>query len=162
MAIINSPPAIIFINDDLSTQVLSVFVRQLFITEVLDASTFDGYIAADGYWAARQLADGYRILVLRNLFDLTNRNNADMVLFAKAGLVSVECNKIGPPNITLPINQVYLTALIELQKCFKRCCFCHHCHRCDYYDLFVGQKHTRDYNPFHLDPPCLRDVEPVN
>jgi hypothetical protein len=160
MAIITSPPAIIFINNDLSSQVLSVFVRQLFITEVLTAAQFDGYVAMDGYWPAEQIADGYRILVLRDLWDQTNRNDADIVLFAKSGLVSVLCNKIGPPDITLPINQVYLTALIELKKCYTRCCFCHHCYRCNYYDLFVGLKRTRDYNPYHLDPPCIRNVEP--
>lgn len=155
MAIITSPPAIIFINNDLSSQVLSVFVRQLFITEVLDAATFDGYVAMDGYFVSDALQDGYRILVLRNLFDQTNRNLADIVLFAKSGLVSVEQNKIGPPNITLPINQVYLTALIFLQRArpFPEC-------RPDRDDQFVGEFDNDDFNPLHLDPPCQRQVEP--
>jgi hypothetical protein len=158
MAIITSPPAIIFINNDLSSQVLSVFVRQLFITEVLTAAQFDGYVAADGYWVSDQLYDGYRILVLRDLWDQTNRDLADIVLFAKDGLVSVEQNKVGPPNITLQINQVYLTALIYLQRARP-----YPCRRPkNWENQFVGECVTDDFNPYHLDPPWIRKVEPNN
>ena len=132
-------------------------MRQLFITTVLDSNTFDGYVLSDAYYIQNTYYDGYRILVLRNLSDQTNRNLADIVLFAKDGLVSVECNKVGPPNITLQIDQVYLTALINLQR--PRPPY-RYCHKENIYDQFVDFHFTDDYNPNHLDPPWIRKVEP--
>jgi hypothetical protein len=158
MSIIFSPPAIIYLNPDISQQVLSVFVRQLFIIQTLDAATFDGYVAeGDGYYISSIYQDGYRILVLRDLHDQTNRGLADIVLFAKAGLVAVETNKVGPPNLTLPINQVYLTALITQQS--PQFPFIE---RLDIDDGFVGEFDNDDFNPFHLDPPSQRNVEPTD
>jgi hypothetical protein len=158
MSILFAPPAIIYLNPDISSQVLSVFVRQLFIIEVLDAATFDGYVASgDGYFIRSIYQDGYRVLVLRDLHDQTNRNIADLVLFAKSnGMVSVETNKVGPPNLTLPINQVYLTALIVKQS--PQFPFIE---RPDLDDGFVGEFDNDDFNPHHLDPPSQRNVEPV-
>lgn len=116
MPITMAPPAIIFINTDLTESIIETFTRQLFLTQVMDGATFDAYVAADGYYPLLVHQSGWRIMVLRPLYDFTNRELADMVLFAKAGLVSVEINKFGPPGITLPIEKVYLTALIELGK----------------------------------------------
>lgn len=163
MAIVFSPPAIIYLNpDSISEQVLSVFVRQLFITQVLDAAAFDGYVAMDGYYTQRLHQDGYRVLVLRDLHDQTNRNLADIVLFGKVGLVSVLVNKVGPPGLTLPINQVYLTALITKPNVGSPLVNFPFVERPDIDDGFVGELDNDDFNPHHLDPPIMRNAEPVD
>lgn len=150
------PSAIIFINTDLVDQVLATFVTQLFITQVMDAATFDSIIATDPNYPAEVHQDGYRILVLRDLWDLTNREIANMVLFAKAGLVSVETNKYGPPNITLPIDRVYLTALVNLQKYHDWWCL----HPHGYEQAWDWEPtNNSDFNPRHLD--CPINIEPV-
>jgi hypothetical protein len=156
MSVITSPPAIIFLNENISAQIQSVFVRQLYITQVLNAATFDGYVAADGYYANNILADGYRVLVLRDFSDFTNRNLANIVLFAKNGLVAVEWKNNGPHSITMGIDRCYLTALMKLNifPCgpFER--------RKDIDDEFVGQFDNDNFNPHVLDPVCQRAVEP--
>lgn len=157
MAISFSPSAIIFINTDLVDQVLGVFVRQLYITEVLTASEFDSNVSVNVNYVNNVHADGYRILVLRNLYDFTNRSLADIVLFAKAGLVSVLSNKYGPPGITLSIDRVYLTALINLQlvpPCPK--------HKGNEYEQgFLGEPtNNSDFDPGHLDKNM--NPEPVD
>jgi hypothetical protein len=158
MPITMAPPAIIFINTDLTESIIETFTRQLFLTFVMDAATFDAIVAADGYYPQYALENGWRIMVLRPLYDMTNRNLADIVLFAKAGLVSVEWNRVGPPGITLPIDKVYLTALINLNKPI------HHRvpHRpdlADYMARTLGQEgivNDRNFDPivyYGTDPP---------
>jgi hypothetical protein len=157
-----APPAIIFINSDIPPQPLSVLVQQLYITEVMSAATFDGYVAADGYdgyYAFSIHNDGYRILVLRDLHDLTNRNLADMVLSAKNALVSVLENHYGPPGKTLPIARVYYNNLLfpNIQICFP------FFGRPNIYDFFKGHPpgaYDRCYNPHRKDPPFA--PEPPN
>lgn len=148
MSIDFAPPSIIFVNQDLTDQVLSVFVRQLYITQVLDGYTFDGYVSSDAYFEMNVYIDGYRILVVRDLHDYTNREKADLVLFAKDGLVSVLCNKYGPPGKTLTIDRCYYSALIEQNK-FLDCCI----RRRNYYSQFVGQRTNNNFNPHRLDYP---------
>lgn len=152
MSVLFSPPAIIFINTDLVPQIQDVFTRQLYLTQIMDAATFDGYVAANPNYPLEIHQDGYRIMVLRDLWDMTNRQYADIVLFAKQGPVSVLVNHYGPPGITLPIDRVYMTALINLNKppCPPFWC------RPDLYDLFPGnppEAYNRNYNPNVLDPP---------
>jgi hypothetical protein len=50
------------------------------------------------------------------LQDYTNRDLADIVLFARNGLISVEQCKYGPPGATLTIDRAYLTALLEYNR----------------------------------------------
>lgn len=111
--------AIIFVNNDLSTSAQAHLVRQLFITDVLDGDTFDAYFnddASDGY------ADGYgaanfirrRIMVIRSFEGrgtVDTWSLADVVIFVKQGLASVERNKFGPPGLTLPVLKLTWGAL---------------------------------------------------
>lgn len=163
MPIITSPPTIIGINNNLTDQVLSVFERQLYITQVVDKTTFDGYIAMDGYRYPLGIhQDGYRILVPFDLSDQVNRQYFDIILFAKQGLVSVLINHYGPPGITLQIDTCYLTALINLNK--NPICppfF----GRCDLYSQFLGhplEAYNRNYDPHILDCPRPTPPEPVD
>jgi len=116
MPITMAPPALILINNDLTQSIIDTFTRQLFLTFVMDLATFNAIVAADGYYPQYILQSGFRVMVMGPLTDKTNRNLFDIVLFAKAGLVAVEHNKVGPPSINLPIDKVYLTALINLNK----------------------------------------------
>jgi hypothetical protein len=116
MPISMAPPAVIEINDDLSDQVLNVLITQLFIDQVMYGYTFDGYVAANSLYPMSVKLANNRILVLRDLSDYTNRNYFDLVLFAKAGLVSVLWDGYGPPSICLPIAKVSLIALFELNS----------------------------------------------
>lgn len=155
MTILSSPAAIIFINNDLTSQVQSVFIRQLYLTEVITAAEFDARVSEDPNYPDVVHRNGYRVMVLRNLQDQTNRSLADMVLFAKAGLVSVESNKIGPPGITLKIDRVYLTALINLQLPTPQLVD----PVPDMDDGFVGEEDNDDFDPTHMDPNPI--IEPV-
>jgi hypothetical protein len=151
-------PAIIYINTDLVPQVLGVFTTQLFITQVLSAADFDANVAADPNYPLQSHLNGYRLLVLRDLSDMTNRQFADIVLFAKGGLVSVLNSHYGKPGITLAIDRIYLSALIHLDRPPPCAPFFG---RPDIYDLFKGhpkEAYDRDYNQERLDPPF--NVEP--
>lgn len=127
-----NPPAVIFINSNLSSGVLAQLVQQLYITEVQTAEEFDthidgyqdGYMDEDDYLGDGYISDGYyvershgldeRILVLRDLLDYTNREEADIVLCYKRGLVYVEQNKVGPTGVAITLDKVYLTKLFAL------------------------------------------------
>lgn len=158
MSILFNPASVIFINTDLTDQVLGVFVSQLFITQVMDAATFDAIVAGNPDYYEQVHMDGYRVLVLRDLWDKTNRELADIVLFAKAGLVSVEHCKYGPPRATLPIARVYLTDLINLEK-YNR--YWHEWRSSHAYERSWKGEPTNngDFNPYRLDNPHGR-VEP--
>jgi hypothetical protein len=156
------PPAfIIFLNDNVVAQIQGVFSRQFYLTQIMSAAVFDGYVAAQGFdgygnsiFAQNIHADGYRIMVLRNYQDLTNRNLADIVLYSQNGLVSILFNKYGPPAGTFGIDRCYLSQLISVQKIpprpprfpgFP-----------NIYDLFKGhpyEAYDRNYDPNKKDPP---------
>jgi hypothetical protein len=162
MAIITSPPSLIFINNDLTAEVLSVFVRQLFITYVIDKQTFDGYVSAsDGYYPLWVHQDGYRVLVVLDLSDQTNRQYADIVLCAKQGLVSALANHYGPPALTTTIDRCYLTQLIYQNKIICAPYF----GRKNIYDYFLGhpsEAYNRDYRRYILDWPRPTPPEPAD
>lgn len=154
MSIFSAPPAIIFINTDLVQEVQDVFTRQLFLTQIITGAQFDGYVATDGYYIADIYINMERIMVMRDLSDQTNRSLADIVLFAKTGLVSVISNRVGPPGVTLPIDKVYLTALINLQAVPPNPVD----DRPDLDDGFVGEVDNDNFNPHDMDPPT--NIEP--
>src|SRR5271154_240386 len=87
MSVAFSPSAVIFINHDLTEQVLSVLVAQLRINQVMGGEYFDAIVKENPNFHIEVHNYRVRILVLRNLHDTTNRDLADIVLFAKAGLI---------------------------------------------------------------------------
>ena len=105
------PSALIMINNDLTDQVLEFISRQLFLTDIFDGYEFLMALDADGY-------DGYdflpwirsknrRVAVIQSHQEKAHRELFDLVLFVKNGLASVECNKFGPPGLTLPVTKLY-------------------------------------------------------
>lgn len=106
-----NPPAIIFVNHDLTTNVQDKLVRQLFISEVIDGYVFDDRVTADPTYVSTVHLTNLRLMVVRPFTELTNRDLADLVIFVKAGLASIEMNKFGPPGLTLPVLNLYWGAL---------------------------------------------------
>lgn len=99
------PSAIILVNEDISPSVKKHLVRQLHISEVMDGYTFDGYVA-DGYYLEDIKKYNKRIMVTRTFDsrgDVSTWILADVVVFIKQGLASVEQNKFGPHSISYPV-----------------------------------------------------------
>lgn len=88
------PAAIAFINDDLTTNVKNMLVRQLHITEVIDGYTFNSRLAQNPSYPTEVKAANQRILVILDLTGPDNRNLIDVVLFVKNGLVTVIQNNV--------------------------------------------------------------------
>jgi len=108
------PSAIIFVNNDLSAQVLEVIVRQLHIDIVLTGDEFDATISIDSNYpdAVKQL--NQRILVIRPFNEYHNRGYADVVVFVKEGMAAVETKKNGPPGKTYLISKLHWGQIIDL------------------------------------------------
>lgn len=108
------PGAIIYINSDISQGVQNKLVSQLIIDQVLDGYVFDGYVAINPNYPHSIHSLNQRILVIRNDFSNTiNRNLADIAIFVKAGLASVELNKFGPPAQTYNIDRITIYSLVQ-------------------------------------------------
>ena len=107
------PSAIIFINLDLTDSVKEYIKNQLFITSEMSGPDFDLAVNSDSEFIESVKAQGGRMLVVRDLHDLSNRNLADIVLFFSKGLLYVEDNKFGPPG------QTYKAATINPGKLFQ-------------------------------------------
>jgi len=99
--------AVIFVNADLTDNVKAVIQRQLYINDTITGTEFDLRLVADPNYVDVVHADRLRVLVIRPFTELTNRDKADIVLFCKAGLASVESSKVGPPGQTYQIDRMY-------------------------------------------------------
>lgn len=97
------PPAIVFVNNDLTPAVQNWLENQLHIDETMDGYTFDQYITADPDYSTSVRLDNRRIMVIRDFRETTNRTEADVVLFISHGLAKVEYNKFGPPGQTYKV-----------------------------------------------------------
>lgn len=105
--------AIIFVNLDTSDSVKSTLSIQLNASESMSGAEFDARFAADPNYPTIVHNNDLRILVFRSFSDLTNRSVADVAIFIKAGLASVEANKFGPPGLTLPVARLTLHELLK-------------------------------------------------
>jgi len=119
MSNLTSPPAIIFVNENISSAVKEALIRQLDINESISGTEFDARLAADPNYPTIIKGNNLRLLVSRNFADYTNRTVADITIFIKNGLAAVEKNNFGPPNITLPVDKLYYTALFYVGKLSK-------------------------------------------
>lgn len=118
------PPAIIFCNGnidgygttygDLDAVSKATLESQLYITETMTGDEFDARVVADPNYPTIVHLLQYRILVIRSDFhDYTNREYADVVIFVKHGLASIEKNNFGPPGLTVPINRIEIHQLLR-------------------------------------------------
>jgi hypothetical protein len=125
--IMEMPGVIIFVNDSITTATQTTLATkdspnpstiqgidvQLQINETINLTEFNARIAADPNYPTVVHLNRLRILViLPNFQDTTNRNLADVVMFVKQGLASVEKCKYGPPGFTLPIQRINIFNLL--------------------------------------------------
>jgi hypothetical protein len=106
------PGCILFVNDNITDNILGTLVTQLFIDEVI---WYDEWLARQTNspgWENQVRAFQMRVLVLRKYWDRTGCESADVVLYCKNGLASVEVNKLGPLGLTFPIASIHLHNLL--------------------------------------------------
>jgi len=101
------PAAIVFVNMDLIPQVRQWIVKQLHISEYMFGDEFDARVAADPTYPDRMKVLNLRLMVERPFNELDNRTLADVAIFVKNGMASVEINKFGPPGITFPVLDIH-------------------------------------------------------
>lgn len=123
----NLPKLLIFINKELTPQVLGVIQQQLFITKTftdtqytnLDGYNTDGYYTYDGYTFP---TDGYvfndlkktdRVLVLVDYTHMIDTSKMDILLYFSKGLLSVQKNKYGPPGLTFAAASITVDKLVS-------------------------------------------------
>ena len=122
---------------------------QLQITETITKADFDARVLADPNYPKVVHLNRLRILVILPDFqDITNRNLADVVMFVKQGLASVEKCKYGEPGFTLDAQRLNIFNLLFGIKhsgntvwCFP--CECRHC----------GEFHESEHCPNIFPPP---------
>lgn len=124
------PPAIIFVNGnidgyghnyadgygcgDLDAVGKSTLENQLYIQETMTGDEFDARVVADPNYPFIVHQMNFRILVIRNNYrDYTNRQLADVVLFVKDGMASIEKNNCGPPGLTVPLHHIEIHQLLR-------------------------------------------------
>lgn len=113
----NLPAAIIFVNADLNDGIKSKLKSQLYIDETLSDTEFDARVAADPSYPDQIHLNGIRVLVIRQNFrDYTNRTLADVVMFVKQGLASIEKNNFGPPALTYQIDRMNVYEILRFNK----------------------------------------------
>lgn len=111
------PPAIFFVNADLNDGIKNKLITQLFINEVMTGTEFDARVSVDPNYPDIVHLQGFRILVIRPDFrDYTNRSLADVVMFVKQGLVSIEKNNFGPPALTYQIDRMNIYDLLRFNN----------------------------------------------
>jgi len=120
-------PAIIFVNGnidgygethgDLDSSGKATLENQLYIHESMTGEEFDARVIVDPNYPAIVHLMGYRILVIRSDFrDYTNREFADVVLFVKHGMASVEKNNFGPPGLTVSLQRIEIHQLLRYNR----------------------------------------------
>ncbi len=121
------PPAIIFVNEDISKNTRDHLEKQLFITESYSGTEFDNVYANNPNLKKDIMINNDRIMVFRSFADYTNRSVADIAMFVSRGLINVEKNNFGPPNLSLPVASIYWGAMCKFynpRPYTENCCSC--------------------------------------
>lgn len=113
------PSAIVFINNDLVPNVKSYIIKQLHINETIDGYVFDDRVSANPNYPTLIKQLNLRLLVIRPFNDYTNRNLADIAIFAKNGMFSTEKNNFGPPIRQVSIADIYWGKLCIFKTKFE-------------------------------------------
>lgn len=109
----NIPSAIVFVNDDLTPNVKAALVRQLLIRDVMTGIEFNLRVTADPNYPTDIHASNNRILVIRPGNDDTNRSLADVIIFVKAGLASIQRNNFGISYKVYPVDKLTIYQLLN-------------------------------------------------
>jgi len=110
----NIPTALIFINSDASSVSIDTLSAQLFINEVISESEFIDRMTADPNYVFVIHSNNLRVMVLKDFVqNLLNNSIADLVMFIKNGLASILKSNVGPPGLTLTLNNIYIHKLLR-------------------------------------------------
>jgi hypothetical protein len=123
------PGALIMVNNDLSATIQSRLETQLHIDESITGAEFDLRVAADPNYPRNIRILRRRLMVIRDHRDTTNREEMDIVMFVKSGMISVTKNCYGPPGQTYLLKNVYWGALCIYHTVLDRTCqtVCQNC-----------------------------------
>ena len=91
------PGAVVMVNNDLTEVVRDRLIQQLHIDEVISGDEFDLRFSVDPNYTRNIRALRRRLMVVRDHQDTSNREEMDIVLFIKSGMISVTKNCFGPP-----------------------------------------------------------------
>jgi hypothetical protein len=150
------PSAIIFVNNEVTLSSLNTLAThtgiqinglapftptgsavagidlQLQITETIWFEEFNRRVAADPNYPKIVHLNHDRILVILKDFQcITNRELADVVMFFKQGVVSVEKCKYGPPGFSLDAQRINIFNLLYGIKHSPGTVICFPCQPCD-------------------------------
>lgn len=169
------PGAIIFVNDsvnlattsvlptdtgvepgglvpNISTSVIQGIDTQLQINETISLAEFNARVAADPNYPRVVHLQRLRILViLADFQDVTNRHLADIVLFVKQGIASVEKCKFGPPGFSVDVQRLNIFNLFYSAKHSGSTVFCFPC--------FPEPEHCPPTFPPPICPPQIQTAE---
>lgn len=124
----NLPSVIFFINSDLNEPLKATLISQLRINDFMDGYEFDDRVAVDPNYPTFVHLQQLRIMVMRpSLRNISDRTLADVVLFVKQGLASVEFYKNGPPSLTLPVANLNIFNLLEGIRSMDNSITCRRC-----------------------------------
>lgn len=108
------PGALIFINNDLNEISLNTLTTQLHLTEVISKTEFDARLATNPDYPTLIKGFKYRVLVtLPSMQDITNREQADIVIFLKQGIASILKNNYGPHGLSYSIQRFNIYDLLR-------------------------------------------------
>lgn len=116
------PGALIMVNNDLSPIIQSQLETQLHIDESITGEEFDLRMAADSDYPRNIRILRRRLMVIRDHRDVTNREEMDIVMFVKSGLISVTKNCFGVPGQTYSVKNIYWGALCIHHTVLDRSC----------------------------------------
>jgi hypothetical protein len=124
------PGALVMVNNDLTPVIQNRLEIQLHIDESITGQTFDLRYAADPNYPHNVRALRRRIMVIRDFRDHTNREQMDIVLFVKSGMISVTKNCFGPPGQTYLLKNIYWGAICIYNTDVNRTCHTSCCGGC--------------------------------
>lgn len=111
------PGAVIFINSDVSQQMIDRLLIQLRADESITHAEFVARVEAEPSYHDILVNTNQRLIVILNDFRNINlREEADIVLFLAHGLVNVEKNKYGPPGKSFLLTSLHIQELFEAIK----------------------------------------------
>ena len=114
--VVGSDPSL-FIGAEPTTDELTKIQGQLYIDDTMTKQEFDARVAVDPNYPAIIHSQYLRILViLDNFHDLINRNLADVVMFVKQGIASIEKNNFGKPGLSLDLQRLNIYELLRYNK----------------------------------------------
>jgi hypothetical protein len=108
------PPAIVFVNQDITEPIKNVLIEQLYIDETITITDFEQRLLGDAQYTSTVHNSGTRLLVIVDDFrNYSQRNLADIVIFVKQGLATVLKNNYGPPGLAVPVSNINIYQLLR-------------------------------------------------